>query len=44
MLYYQLDNYMKGYENLAIPFWIINEQGNRVGNYQAIKSMLGYDN
>lgn len=34
--------YMKGYEDRAFPFWIYNESGNRVGNYQGIKDALGF--
>ena len=34
--------YMKGYEDCAFPFWIYNNSGNRVGNYQRIKDVLGF--
>ena len=34
--------YMKGYEDCAFPFWIYNDSGNRVGNYQRIKDVLGF--
>lgn len=34
--------YMKGYEDRAFPFWIYNDSGNRVGNYQRIKNVLGF--
>lgn len=34
--------YMEGYEDHAFPFWIYNESGNRVGNYQRIKDVLGF--
>lgn len=34
--------YMKGYEDYAFPFWIYNDSGNRVGNYQRIKDVLGF--
>ena len=34
--------YMKGYEDCAFPFWIYNDSGDRVGNYQRIKDVLGF--
>lgn len=34
--------YLKGYESQAIPFWTRDILGNKVGNYTAIKSALGY--
>ena len=34
--------YMKGYEDCAFPFWIYSDSGNRVGNYQRIKDVLGF--
>ena len=37
-----LPSYLKGYENQAIPFWTHDSCGNKVGNYAAIKSALGY--
>jgi hypothetical protein len=37
-----LPSYLKGYENQAIPFWTCDILGNKVGNYIAIKSALGY--
>lgn len=37
-----LPSYMSGYENIAVPFWFINESGNKVGNYAYIKDVLGY--
>ena len=38
-----LPSYMKGYENLAQPFWVKNAAGNIVGNYSFIKKALGYE-
>jgi hypothetical protein len=38
-----LPNYMSGYEGIAMPFWITNQDGNRIGNYQLIKKALGYE-
>ena len=35
--------YMKDYENLAEPFWIYNEFGEKVGNYVFVKKTLGYE-
>lgn len=35
--------YMAGYEYEAIPFWIKNDNGDKVGNYEPIKKALGYD-
>lgn len=34
--------YMQGYEDCAFPFWVYNDSGNRVGNYQRIKDVLGF--
>jgi len=34
---------MKDYEADAQPFWIRNENGVKVGNYDYIKKVLGYD-
>lgn len=34
--------YMKDYVSVAEPFWIINNFGQRVGNYAYIKKVLGY--
>lgn len=34
--------YMNGYEDCAFPFWIHNDSGDRVGNYQRIKDVLGF--
>ncbi len=38
-----LPSYMKGYEVLAKPFWIINSTGKKVGDYSHIKKELGFD-
>ena len=38
-----LPTYMSGYESLAVPFWIKDAQGNKVGNYEYIKKELGYE-
>ena len=38
-----LPSYMKDYEADAQPFWIRNENGVKVGNYDYIKKVLGYD-
>ena len=37
-----LPSYMEGYEEIAKPFWTINAWGNKVGNYQYIKEVLGF--
>lgn len=37
-----MPSYMKGYEDHAVPFWIINSLGNKVGNYYYIKEVLGF--
>lgn len=37
-----LPAYMNGYESIAHPFWIINSNGQAVGNYQYIKEALGF--
>ena len=37
-----LPAYMDGYEDIARPFWIINESGNKVGDYQYIKEVFGF--
>ena len=37
-----LPAYMDGYEDIAKPFWITNESGNKVGDYQYIKEVLGF--
>lgn len=38
-----LPYYMKGYEDIAVPFWTNNRNGDKVGNYQIIKEALGYE-
>lgn len=38
-----LPDYLQNYESVAEPFWIKNEYGNKVGNYQYIKKALGYE-
>jgi len=38
-----LPNYMSEYEDIAMPFWTINQNGYRIGNYQLIKKALGYE-
>lgn len=35
--------YMKDYVSDAKPFWILNNFGQKVGNYAYIKQVLGYD-
>lgn len=35
--------YMSGYESVAIPFWKINANGVKVGDYNNIKRALGYE-
>ncbi|MBR4022303.1 MAG: TIR domain-containing protein [Ruminococcus sp.] len=35
--------YMKEYESVAQPFWIIDSNGNKVGDYSYIKEALGYE-
>lgn len=35
-----LPSYMKGYESIAEPFWIINCHGDKVGNYAYLKKVL----
>ena len=37
-----LPSYMKDYEDIAHPFWKLNAQGNKVGDYMFIKNALGY--
>ena len=37
-----LPTYMRGYENIAKPFWTINFMGERVADYASIKKLLGY--
>ncbi|MPN40423.1 hypothetical protein SDC9_187960 [bioreactor metagenome] len=38
-----LPSYMKDYESNAEPFWKTNIRGEKIGNYDYIKKMLGYD-
>lgn len=38
-----LPSYMKDYESYAQPFWIKNDCGIKVGNYNYIKEVLEYD-
>ena len=38
-----LPSYMKGYESYAMPFWKIDSYGRKVGNYNKIKEVLGYE-
>lgn len=38
-----LPSYMKGYESSAVPFWVMNENNNKVGNYAFIKRELGFN-
>lgn len=38
-----LPDYMSEYKDIAVPFWIDNNRGDRVGNYQFIKKELGYE-
>lgn len=38
-----LPSYMKDYESDAQPFWTKNFLGEKVGNYDYIKQVLGYD-
>ena len=38
-----LPSYLKGYESVAQPFWMNNYWGDKVGNYQYIKKVLGYE-
>lgn len=37
-----LPSYMKGYENIAQPFWKNDIYGRKVGNYTYIKEVLGF--
>ena len=38
-----LPDFMKSYESVAQPFWVKNSFGQKVGNYQYIKQVLGCD-
>ena len=37
-----LPSYMNGYEDLARPFWKIDDNGKKVGDYAYIKEALGF--
>lgn len=37
-----LPSYLKEYEDIAMPFWIINSVGARIGDYNFIKRRLGF--
>ena len=37
-----LPSYMNGYEDIARPFWKIDDNGNKVGDYAYIKEALGF--
>ena len=37
-----LPAYMKGFESIARPFWMVNAWGQKVGNYAYIKEVLGF--
>ena len=37
-----LPSYMNGYENEAKPFWKIDDNGKKVGDYSYIKEVLGF--
>ena len=38
-----LPSYMDGYQELAEPFWIYDDKGNKFGNYRHLKSELGVE-
>ena len=38
-----LPSYMGEYQESAVPFWITNDRGEKVGNYSYIKEALGFD-
>lgn len=38
-----LPYYMSDYKDRAFPFWTTNSKGERVGNYQLVKNLLGYE-
>lgn len=38
-----LPSYMSAYEEKAEPFWVLNAYGEKRGNYQLIKRLLGYE-
>ena len=33
---------MSGYEEIAKPFWKLDDYGNKVGDYSYIKEVLGF--
>ena len=37
-----LPSYLKGHEDEAMPFWVEDPYGRRVGNYSKIKDALGF--
>lgn len=37
-----LPSYLKPYANEAIPFWIYNANGVKIGNYHLVKGVLGF--
>lgn len=37
-----LPRYMSGYEKNAKPFWKLDDNGNRIGDYSYIKEVLGF--
>lgn len=37
-----LPHYMSGYEEIAKPFWKLDDYGNKVGDYSYIKEVLGF--
>lgn len=37
-----LPPYLKGYEDVAQPFWVKDAIGRKVGNYSFIKKELGF--
>lgn len=37
-----LPSYMNGYEDYARPFWKVDANGNKIGNYSYIKEVLGF--
>jgi hypothetical protein len=38
-----LPDYMSKHNEIAMPFWVINQNGKRMGNYQLLKTALGYE-
>ena len=37
-----LPSYMNGYEDCAMPFWVFDGYGRKVGNYAYIREVLGF--